>query len=116
MKFEIINPSDKLFLTAPDLLISAVAICLLSKGVYALKGIGDNDNLEVPLFLFGGHDGWFLENLNCTFQEALIKAKERKQELIDCLKSIEYETERGSMNNIQQCGIDIAKSIYDVSI
>lgn len=110
MKFEIINPSDKCFMTADDLLIAAIAVCLLSEGRYALKGV-DNDKI-VPLFLFGGHDEWFKSQFDLSFEEAMQKVStEKRPQLISALKSIEYEYERGSLNNIKQRGYDLAVAI-----
>lgn len=107
MKFEIINPSDKCFMIAEDLMVAAIAVSLLSEGKYALEGV-DNDK-EVPLFLFGGHDEWFKNQFDLSFEEAmLVVVSEKKPQLISALESIEYESERGSLNNIQQRGIDFA--------
>lgn len=112
MKFEIINPSDKCFMTANDLLIAAVAICILSEGRYGLDGVDESKGIDVPMFMFGGHDEWFKNNFNLNFAESCqVVATERKPQLIAALESIEYESERGSMNNIKQRAFDLAQSL-----
>ncbi|MDM1021638.1 hypothetical protein QSV37_15195 [Acinetobacter sp. VNK23] len=86
MIFEIINPSDKCTLEAFDHEVASVACCLIGSGQYALKGL-DTD-LEVPLFLFGGHDEWFTEKFGRTFEESIDFCKNNKLDaLITCLNS-----------------------------
>ncbi|OTG87839.1 hypothetical protein [Acinetobacter sp. ANC 3813] len=76
MLFEIINPSDKCTLVADSLELAAVAVCFLGSGKYALKGL-DCEH-EVPMFFFGGHDEWFLEQFNRNFEECSTAAFEEK--------------------------------------
>jgi hypothetical protein len=83
MLFEIINPSDKYTIEAPDLEIAALAVCVLGEGKYALQGI-DNTN-EVPIFLFGGHDDWFKKKFGRSFGYSLELSDKAK--LADCLDS-----------------------------
>jgi len=86
MLFEIINPSDKCTIVAPDLEIAGLACCLIGVGKYALQEIGGTN--EVPLFLFGGQDEWFVDNFGVAFDEALDRAlANRGHELAACLES-----------------------------
>lgn len=96
MLFEIINPSDKYTIEAPDLEIAALAVCVPGEGKYALQGI-DNLN-EVPIFLFGGHDEWFKRNFGCSFTDSLERSDKAK--LADCLDStlIGDENDREAFN------------------
>lgn len=87
MLFEIINPSDKYTVQAPDLEIAAVACTLLGEGKYAFQGL-DND-AEVPLFLFGGHDEWFSDKFGASFSEVTGRVMAaRRAELADCFDSV----------------------------
>lgn len=87
MIFEIINPSDKCTLEAFDHEVASIACCLIGGGKYALDGI-DTD-LEVPLFIFGGHDDWFSEKFKRTLEESIIHVKSTKIDaLINCLNSV----------------------------
>lgn len=67
MKFEIVNPSDPYTMEADDLQIAAVAVCLLGNGKYMAKGQGRDDGQDVPFFLFGGVDEWFIEKFGMDY-------------------------------------------------
>lgn len=87
MIFEIINPSDQCTLVADDLEIAAIICCLIGTGKYALKGL-DTD-LEVPLFIFGGHDEWFTGKFSRNYKDSLEYAIANKiDELIACAESV----------------------------
>ncbi len=87
MLFEIINPSDKYTVKAPDLEIAAVTCTLLGQGKYAFHGI-DTD-AEVPLFLLGGHDEWFSQQFGASFSDVTDRVMtNRRAELADCFDSV----------------------------
>lgn len=111
MKFNIVNPSDPYTMEADDLLIAAVAVCLLGDGKYPLDGI-DND-LRVPPFLFGGHDEWFTDQFGGTFEAIVSSAIDtRGEELARCLDSVTLQSERrSSMNNIGARAQSLAKAV-----
>jgi len=111
VKFNIINPSDPYTMEADDFKIAAVAVCLLGSGKYPLNGI-DND-LNVPPFLFGGHDEWFIEKFGGTY-EAVAGAviKTRGEELARCFDSVTLQAaRRSSMNNIAGHAKDLAAAV-----
>lgn len=84
--FEIINPSDKYTIQAPDMEIAAVACVSLGQGKAAFDEI--DGEREVPLFLFGGYDKWFTEQFGRDMAETFDRVlDERRDELADCLDS-----------------------------
>ena len=87
MIFEIVNPSDKCTLEAFDHEVAAIACVLIGNGKYALDGI--DTKLEVPIFMFGGHDEWFTETFGRNVSDSLGYIKANKaNELITCLNSV----------------------------
>ena len=96
LKFELINPSDAVFFKAPSLSIAAFAVIFLSPKYGAKQVDGD---LEVPIFMFGGAEEWFKEELKIddigtTFETI-------KEEVATCLESFCIEKGgRTSMNDI----------------
>lgn len=102
MKFEIINPSDPYTIEADDLEIAAVAVSLLGDGKYPLVGLGDAAGQDMPPFLFGGHDEWFIENFGGDFEEVGRKViTHRLDALIHSFDSVKLEVaQRSSINDI----------------
>ncbi|WP_206461089.1 hypothetical protein, partial [Acinetobacter baumannii] len=87
MIFELINPSDKCTFEAPNLKIAALVTCVLGNGQYSAKGI-END-LDVPFFIFGGHDEWFVSNFGLNFKETYIQVRnEEKFDLVNSFNSV----------------------------
>ncbi|EPP8766632.1 hypothetical protein QDT13_001905 [Acinetobacter baumannii] len=87
MIFELINPSDKCTFEAPNLKIAALVTCVLGNGQYSAKGI--KHDLDVPFFLFGGHEEWFISKFGTNFEETLIQVRdEEKQDLADSFNSV----------------------------
>ncbi|MFJ0091963.1 hypothetical protein ACLDXG_19785, partial [Acinetobacter baumannii] len=87
MIFELINPSDKCTFEAPNLKIAALVTCVLGNGQYSAKGI-END-LDVPFFIFGGHDEWFISNFGLNFKETYIQVRnEEKFDLVNSFNSV----------------------------
>ena len=113
MRFEIINPSDKYTMTAPDLEVAAVAVSFLGEGTYKLKGIGEDAGQDVPFFLFGEHDEWFVSQFG---RDAEATAKHlinhRSDELAQALDSVTLQgAERSSMNDIGGEAKALAKAV-----
>lgn len=100
MEYEIINPSDPYKMTAPSIDLAAVAVCLLGEGQYMAKPRGEGD--EVPMFLFGGVDKWFVEKFGMDFAttaDGIIN--HRTEELAAVFDSVALESEeRSSLNDI----------------
>lgn len=72
---------------AENLEVAAAAIVMLGQGKYMLKGL-DTDK-EVPFFIFGGHDEWFIEQFGHDLSKSLEKVgNELKQELIQVFDSV----------------------------
>ena len=103
MKFNIINPSDPYTMEAYDLEVAAVAVSFLGGGQYALEGIDDDKGQDVPIFLFGGHDEWFVENFGKNFDDtANCVLDDRAEALARAFDSVRLgRAERSSMNNIK---------------
>ncbi|OCZ10248.1 hypothetical protein BFR95_01805, partial [Acinetobacter pittii] len=56
-------------------------------GQYSAKGI--KHDLDVPFFLFGGHEEWFISKFGTNFEETLIQVRdEEKQDLADSFNSV----------------------------
>lgn len=87
MLFEIINPSDKCTVVADDLEVAAFVVVALGRGKYSLKGL-DTD-LEVPFFLFGGHDEWFTEKFDRNLEQSIqYTLQEKRQKVIEAFDSV----------------------------
>lgn len=103
MKFEIVNPSDPYTLEAPSLDVAAVACSFLGEGKYGLKALDSDASNDVPIFLFGGHDEWFLEKSSLNYEDTadhVIHTK--REELATCLDSVRLgQARRSSLNNIK---------------
>jgi hypothetical protein len=112
MQFEIINPSDPYTMQAPDLKIAAVVVVLLGQGKYALK-CTDGRSEGVPLFLFGGHDKWFINQFGTNLSDTIDKViEERAEELALAFDSVTLgRDERSSMNDIGGRAQQYAKNV-----
>lgn len=87
MIFELINLSDKCTFEASNLKIAAIVTCVLGNGQYSAKGI--QHDLDVPFFLFGGHEEWFVSKFGTNFEETLIQVRDaEKQDLVDSFNSV----------------------------
>jgi hypothetical protein len=56
--WEIINPSDAYTIEAPDFRTAAAAVLVLGEGKYGLRPEDEDEGESMPLFLFGGHEGF----------------------------------------------------------
>lgn len=103
MKFNLINPSDPYTMDADDLEVAAVAVSFLGCGKYALEGIEENKGQDVPIFLFGGHDEWFVGKFGMNFEDTSKHVVEHRADaLARAFDSVTLgRAERSSMNNIK---------------
>ncbi len=60
---------EKFSFEAPNLKIAALVVCSLCHGQYPAVSV-DGEN-EIPQFIFGGHDEWFISNFGTNFVETL---------------------------------------------
>ena len=90
MKYEIINPSDKCFITSDDERLAEIVCVMLGNGSYGLKDENGNTVLCV------------LEPLDISEEEVLYIFKEKREELAKVFLSFEYADKRTSLNNIQE--------------
>lgn len=70
MLYDLINPSDPYTLESDSFAAACVAACLIGSGQYGLKPRSGSDD-EMPLFLFGGHNEWFVEHFGTNFADTL---------------------------------------------
>ncbi len=96
MKYELINPSDKIFLTA-DNLVDAAFACWLISSSYGLRD--DQGNPVVPIAMFGGMTEWFAEH-GVSFSGAPAYIETHKSDIATILDSCEYAMERTSLTDI----------------
>lgn len=113
MKFEIANPSDPYTMEADDLQVAAVACCLLGNGKYGLTGLEGDAGLDVPIFLVGGHDEWFVSKFGMSYEDTATHAlNHRNDALARAFESVTLgRDERSSMNDIGGKARDIAQAI-----
>lgn len=108
--YKIISPSDPYHLTADDLVLAAIAACLLGHGKYALEATDGSEG--VPLFLFGGHDEWFAAQGAGSFDEALTAATgQRAEALAKVLESVSIVGTRSSLNDIGEAAARLAVGV-----
>jgi hypothetical protein len=96
LRFELVNPSDAYTFTAPDLETAALAVVLLGRGRYGGKSL--DGGKDVPIFLLGGHDNWFVAQFGRRVQESLDHVPH--EAIAACLDTLTLDGERTSMNNI----------------
>lgn len=114
MQFDIINPSDPYTMTACDLEVAAVAVCLLGNGRYGLHGLGPDSNARVPMFFGpGSADGWFQESFGDSYEAVATRCLEdRPGALIAAFESVTLgQAERSSMNDIGGRAAQLAQSL-----
>jgi len=89
MKYEIINPSDKVYITAEDDLIAKIVCYYLGNGTYMLK----NDKGELLT-------GFLDPNFGIEDEDVAKYISSHSREIADVFDSLSYESERTSMNDI----------------
>ncbi len=115
MKFNLINPSDAYTFEAEDMEVAAVMVCLLGDGKYGADEIGkgaSNGN-HVPVFLFGGHDEWFVRKFGMNFEDTGRHCLDhRRGALADAFASVTLTNPpRSSMNDIGGRAHALAKGL-----
>lgn len=105
-KYELINPSDKIFYEAPDAVHSAVATALISTGYggNCLTEGGENS----PIFLMHSASEWIEKRSGMTVDEFIEKNAES---LYEVLSSFRYSSERTSLNKIVDTAHQYAEAI-----
>ncbi len=113
MKFDIANPSDPYTMEADDLQVAAVACCLLGNGKYGLTGLGEDAGQDVPVFLIGGHDEWFVSKFGMDYEATATHAlNHRNDALARAFESVTLgREERSSMNDIGGKARGIAEAL-----
>lgn len=95
MRYEIINPSDKCFISSENEKVACFCNLLIGNGKYALHR--ENGETADSIHIFGYSE----EKLNADYEGDFQKfADNHIKEIIDCFKSFEYAGERTSLNNI----------------
>jgi hypothetical protein len=111
MKWEIVNPSDSYTMECDNFKSAAVAITLLGQGAYPLEPIeGTNEAFEVPLFMFGGANDWFMQEFGESIEDAFDDCiKTKLASVIAALRSVDIPDEKkSSMNDIGKKATQIA--------
>ncbi|MEN6475934.1 MAG: hypothetical protein ABFD81_18110 [Syntrophaceae bacterium] len=86
MIFDLSNPSDPYTLESDDFEVACIAACLVGGGHYGISEIGGEKGM--PIFIFGGHDEWFVSTFGQTFKESLESiSQNRRESLAECLES-----------------------------
>lgn len=83
-EFELINPSDPYTFLAPNIEVAALTVFCLSAG-YGAKD--KDEELEVPIFIFGGATEWYQEKFGYSPDDGLAKNKEA---VANALQSMMY--------------------------
>jgi hypothetical protein len=94
-EYEIINPSDKCYLTGAGEPLAGAGL-FLGRGKYALRGKNGEEGL--PLFLFGGIEDWWKATFGRSF-DSYMDTKPHAA-IADVLDTFRYAGERSSMNDI----------------
>ena len=89
MRYEIINPSDKVFITSDNELDAKIVCYYLGKGTYMLK----NDKGELLT-------GFLDPNFGIEDEDVAKYISSHSREIADVFDSLSYESERTSMNDI----------------
>ena len=93
MRYEIVNPSDKCFISADDVRLAKVACAMLGYGIYGLKDADD----QLVMGILEPLD----EAVGLKDEAALVDFIDRnKPELAKVFRSFEYEGEQTSLNDI----------------
>lgn len=83
--YEIINPSDRCSMVAPDLKTASLACLLIGEGHYSARATPDGES--VPLFVFGGSLEWYRGRFGSDV-EADLTNPEIAALVADCLESV----------------------------
>lgn len=113
MKFELINPSDPYTVEAADFMVGAVAACLLGDGKYGLRGLDEDAEARMPVFLLTNPDEWFIDKFGMTYESAALHCiQTRTEELAQALESVTLTSDhRSSLNDIGRRAKAIAEAV-----
>ncbi len=115
MKFDLINPSDPYTFEADDLQVAAVMVCLLGEGRYLADALGEDADKgnNVPAFLFGGHDEWFVSKFARTYEATFTHCLEHRTDaLARAFESVTLgAARRSSLNDIGGRAARLAQAI-----
>lgn len=95
MKYEIINPSDKCFITSENEMIARFCNLLLGQGMYGLKR--DDGTDADCIYLFGYSQKCLDADYEGDFKEFSYR---HAKEIAECFNSFEYASEPTSVNYI----------------
>lgn len=113
MKYEIINPSDKATMETGNFMAAAVAAVLIGHGKYPLKPL-EPGGIEVPMFVFGGHEEWFTAQFGKGLTETINHLMEHDVDaLASALESVQLAGRRTSLNDIVGGALSMAKSLRE---
>ena len=113
-RFEIINPSDKVFISGDDFKAICLATIVLGNLSYGLVEVDVLDGAtprEMPVMLFGVNDEWFKRQFGQTLAE--ISAAPDWDGMAAALESVTYARERTSASDIGKWAADIAKGFRE---
>lgn len=108
MRFELINPSDKIFLDADDIRVAQIAALYAGKGYYGLKA--ENGEQVFGMIAFGGSEDFIKSFGDEAGYKRFIETHRRA--IADCLKTFRTDGARTSMNDICGNAHQIAEQIY----
>ena len=93
LRYEIINPSDKCFISAEDERLAIIACFILGSGMYGMRN--EKGDIVVAPFV----PAEFILNLTLPAIDRLIES--HSGELATVFESFCYESERTSLNDIE---------------
>lgn len=96
MKYEIINPSDKCFISSDNERVAKFCCLLLGNGMYGLENAETGEDV-FSIYIFGMSEKATLEEFGEPLEDFL---QNHRLEIAECFKSFEYAGERTSLNNI----------------
>lgn len=103
MKYEIINPSDKCFITSENESVARFCNLLLGQGMYGLQR---EDGTDADYIHFGYSQECLDTDYEGNFKEFSYR---HAKEIAECFASFKYASERTSLNNIGGRAKDLAE-------
>lgn len=110
MKYEIINPSDKCFISSDNERVAKFCCLLLGNGMYGLKNAQTGEDV-FGIHLFNFSEEEIIEEFGEPLQEFLYHYKVL---IADCFLSFAYESERTSVNNIGEAAKILHKKVLEI--
>lgn len=109
MKYEIINPSDKCYISSENERVAKYSCLLIGNGKYGLKKAETQESV-LSIYLFGISDEEALAEFGEPFEEFF---EHYKKEIAECINTFEYAGERTSLNNIGLTAKHLYKAIME---